>query len=278
MQNAITAATSDKKQKMKYPDKLTLIAGPCAIEDDEMPFIIGREVKAICDRLGINYIFKGSYRKANRSRLDSFTGIGDDLALGILQNVGKELGVETITDVHESHEPEKVAKYVDNLQIPAFLCRQTELLLAAGETGCGVNIKKGQFLSPEAMIFPLEKVLSTGNKKVWLCERGTTFGYSDLIVDATSISRMKKLNAPVIMDCTHAVQKPNKTEGVTGGDPELIETITLAAVATGADGLFMEVHPSPKDAKSDPHTMLQLDKLEGILSKCVAIHKTLKQF
>ncbi|XOV68591.1 MAG: 3-deoxy-8-phosphooctulonate synthase [Fluviicola sp.] len=262
---------------MKHPNKLTLIAGPCAIEDDEMPFIIGQEVKTICDRLGIEYIFKGSYRKANRSRLDSFTGIGDDLALGILQNVGKELGVETITDVHESHEPEKVAKYVNNLQIPAFLCRQTELLLAAGNTGCGVNIKKGQFLSPEAMVFPLEKVRSTGNDKVWLCERGTTFGYSDLIVDATSISRMKELGAPVIMDCTHAVQKPNKTEGVTGGDPKLIETITLSAVATGADGLFMEVHPNPKTAKSDPHTMLQLDKLEGILEKCLAIRQVLSE-
>lgn len=262
---------------MKYPEKLTLIAGPCAIEDDEMPFVIGREVKAICDRLGIDYIFKGSYRKANRSRLDSFTGIGDDLALTILANVGKELGVETITDVHESYEPEKVAKYVDNLQIPAFLCRQTDLLIAAGETGCGVNIKKGQFLSPEAMIFPLEKVLSTGNDKVWLCERGTTFGYSDLIVDATSVFRMKNLNAPVIMDCTHAVQKPNKTDGITGGDPGLIEAIALASVATGADGLFMEVHPTPSKAKSDPHTMLQLDKLEAILTKCVAMHKTLKE-
>jgi len=276
MPSDITVATSEKKQKMKHPDKFTLIAGPCAIEDDEMPFIIGREVKAICDKLGIEYIFKGSYRKANRSRLDSFTGIGDELALSILQNVGKELGVETITDVHESHEPEKVAKYVDNLQIPAFLCRQTELLLAAGKTGCGVNIKKGQFLSPEAMIFPLEKVRSTGNNKVWLCERGTTFGYSDLIVDATSIARMKNLGAPVIMDCTHAVQKPNKTEGVTGGDPQLIETITLSAAATGADGLFMEVHPSPQDAKSDPHTMLQLDKLEGILEKVIAIRSALK--
>jgi 2-dehydro-3-deoxyphosphooctonate aldolase (KDO 8-P synthase) len=260
---------------MKQHNSLTLIAGPCAIEDDETPFIIGRHVKEICDSLGIQYIFKGSYRKANRSRLDAFTGIGDETALRILQNVGKELGVETITDVHESHEPEIVAQYVDNLQIPAFLCRQTALLLAAGETGCGVNIKKGQFLSPEAMVFPLEKVRSTGNNKVWLCERGTTFGYSDLIVDATSIARMKKLNAPVVMDCTHAVQKPNKQEGVTGGDPELIETITLSAVATGADGLFMEVHPDPKTAQSDPHTMLQLDKLEGILKKAVAIRKAL---
>lgn len=255
--------------------KFTLIAGPCAIEDDTMPFIIGREVKRICDDLGINYIFKGSYRKANRSRLDSFTGIGDEKALTILKAVGEELGVETITDIHETHEAELVAKYVDNIQIPAFLCRQTELLLAAGKTGKGVNIKKGQFLSPEAMLFPLEKVRSTGNEKVWLTERGNSFGYTDLIVDATAISRMKALGAFTIMDCTHAVQKPNKTEGVTGGDPSMIETVALSAVATGADGFFMEVHPDPKTAKSDPHTMLQLDKLEGILTKAMNIRKAL---
>lgn len=255
--------------------KFTLIAGPCAIEDDYIPFVIAKEVKKICENLDINYIFKGSYRKANRSRLDSFTGIGDDIALNILAQLGKDMRVETITDVHESNEPEKVAKYVDHLQIPAFLCRQTDLLLAAGNTGCGVNIKKGQFLSPEAMIFPLEKVKSTGNKNIWLTERGTTFGYSDLIVDATSISRMKKHGAPVIMDCTHAVQKPNKTEGVTGGDPSLIETIALSAIATGADGFFMEVHPNPSKAKSDPHTMLQLDKLEAILTKCIKVYDSL---
>ena len=255
--------------------KFTLIAGPCAIEDDITPFKIGKEVKRICDKLGIDFIFKGSYRKANRSKLDSFTGIGDDIALNILQQIGKDLRVPTITDVHESHEVAHVSKFVDHLQIPAFLCRQTELLLAAGNSGCGVNIKKGQFLSPEAMIFPLEKVLSTGNKNVWLCERGTTFGYSDLIVDATAIHRMKKLGAPVIMDCTHSVQKPNKTEGVTGGDPSLIESIALSAIATGADGFFMEVHPNPSEAKSDPHTMLQLDKLEGILTKCMAVRKAL---
>ncbi len=269
------ADTLDKKQETNMNNNFTLIAGPCAIEDDYIPFVIAKEVKKICDKLGINYIFKGSYRKANRSKLDSFTGIGDDIALNILSQVGKDMRVETITDVHESFEPNKVAKYVDHMQIPAFLCRQTDLLLAAGKTGCGVNIKKGQFLSPEAMIFPLEKVKSTGNQNVWLCERGTTFGYSDLIVDATSISRMKKLGAPVIMDCTHAVQKPNKTEGITGGDPSLIETIALSAIATGADGFFMEVHPNPQEAKSDPHTMLQLDKLEDILIKCLAVRNAL---
>ena len=253
-----------------------LIAGPCAIEDDSMPFRIGQEVKRICDDLGIRYIFKGSYRKANRSRLDSFTGIGDEKALGILKEVGRELGVETITDIHESHEASMVAEYVDNIQIPAFLCRQTELLLAAGRTGKGVNIKKGQFLSPEAMKFPVEKVQSTGNEAVFVCERGTTFGYSDLIVDATSVSRLRNLAVPVIMDCTHSVQKPNRTEGVTGGDPAMIETIALSAVATGADGFFMETHPDPKSAKSDPHTMLQLDKLEGILRKAMKVRNALQ--
>ncbi len=256
-------------------DQFTLIAGPCAIENDQTPFEIAEKVKKICDDLGIRYVFKGSYRKANRSRLDSFTGIGDDKALEILQAVGKKFGIETITDIHESHEAETAAKYVDHLQIPAFLCRQTELLIAAGNTGKGVNIKKGQFLSPEAMHFPVEKVQSTGNPNVWVCERGVSFGYSDLIVDATSIHRLKKHGVPVIMDCTHSVQKPNKTEGVTGGDPSLIETIALSAMATGADGFFIETHPDPKSAKSDPHTMLQLDKLENILTKAMNIRKAL---
>lgn len=256
--------------------KFTLIAGPCAIEDRDLAFSIAREVKAICEDLDIHYIFKGSYRKANRSRLDSFTGIGDQEALEILKEIGKELKVETITDIHESHEAAEAAKYVDHLQIPAFLCRQTDLLIAAGETGKGVNIKKGQFLSPEAMKWPLEKVKSTGNTKVWACERGVTFGYSDLIVDATSISRMKELGVPVIMDCTHSVQKPNRTEGVTGGDPKLIETIALSAIATGADGFFIETHPEPHTAQSDPYTMLELSKLRGILEKCMKIRKALQ--
>lgn len=257
--------------------KFKLIAGPCAIEDKNTALLIGREVKALCDELQIEYIFKGSYRKANRSRLDSFTGIGDDKALHILKEIGEELKVETITDIHESYEAEKVAQYVDHLQIPAFLCRQTELLLAAGQTGKGVNIKKGQFLSPEAMHFPVEKVKSTGNNNVWVCERGVSFGYSDLIVDATAIHRLKAHGVPVIMDCTHSVQKPNKTEGVTGGDPSLIETIALAAVATGADGFFIETHPDPKTAQSDPHTMLQLSKLENILRKSMKIRQALNE-
>jgi 2-dehydro-3-deoxyphosphooctonate aldolase (KDO 8-P synthase) len=255
--------------------KFTLIAGPCAMEDKATALHIAKTVKSICDELNIHYIFKASYRKANRSRLDSFTGIGDDVALQYIKEIGEEFGIETITDIHESYEAEKVKGFVNHLQIPAFLCRQTELLLAAGKTGLGVNIKKGQFVSPEAMKFAVEKVKSTGNNNVWLCERGTTFGYNDLVVDATSIYRMKQHGVPVIMDCTHAVQKPNTTEGVTGGDPSMIETIVLSAVATGADGLFLEVHPDPKSALSDPHTMLQLDKLRPILEKALKIRQAL---
>ncbi len=256
--------------------KFRLIAGPCAIEDRETAFLIAREVKAICGDLDIHYIFKGSYRKANRSRLDSFTGIGDQQALEILADVGSLLGVETITDIHESHEATHVAQYVDYLQIPAFLCRQTELLLAAGETGKGIHIKKGQFMSPEAMKFAVEKVQSTGNRNVMVCERGVTFGYGDLIVDATAIHRLKSHGVPVIMDCTHSVQKPNQTEGITGGDPTMIETIALSAVATGADGFFIETHPDPKSAKSDPHTMLIMSQLRPILEKAMKIRNALQ--
>lgn len=255
--------------------KFFLLSGPCAIEDRDMAFHICEQVKAICDDLGINYIFKGSYKKANRSRLDSFTGIGNEKALTILKEVGEHFGVGTVTDVHESYEPEMVAKYVTALQIPAFLCRQTDLLLAAGRTGLPVNIKKGQFLSPEAMQFAVEKVQSTGNQNVMVCERGTTFGYSNLVVDATSIYRLKKHNVPVAMDCTHSVQQPNQTVGVTGGNPELIESIALSAAANGVDGFFIETHPDPKSAKSDPHTMLQLDKLRPILEKTIKIRKAL---
>lgn len=253
--------------------QFTLIAGPCAIENRDTAHHIAKEVKAIADELGIRYIFKASYRKANRSKLDSFTGIGDKKALEILAEIGKEHQVETITDIHESHEAKTAAKYVDHLQIPAFLCRQTDLLLAAGETGKGINIKKGQFLSPEAMAFPIEKVQSAGNQNVWVCERGTTFGYSDLIVDATAMAKLKKHGVPVIMDCTHSVQKPNRTEGITGGDPEMIETIARSAAATGADGFFIETHPNPQEAQSDPHTMLQLSKLRAILERCLKIRR-----
>ena len=263
----------DKKQNKM--DKMFLIAGPCAIEERETAFFIAEKVKDICDRLDIHYIFKGSYRKANRTRLDSFTGIGDDLALEILKDVGEHFNIDTITDIHESYEAEKVAKYVNHIQIPAFLCRQTELLLAAGKTGLPINIKKGQFLSPEAMQFALDKVYSTGNKNAFLCERGTSFGYSDLIVDATSLTRMKRLGAPVVMDCTHSVQKPNQNTGITGGDPEMIEIMALTAAVNGADGLFIETHPEPHRAKSDAQTMLKLDKLEDILEKVIRIRKTL---
>jgi 2-dehydro-3-deoxyphosphooctonate aldolase (KDO 8-P synthase) len=255
---------------------LILIAGPCAIEDDQLPFEIARRVKEIADKYGMRYVFKGSYTKANRSRLDSFTGIGDETALQVLRAVGNAYGIETITDIHESHEAEMAAQYVDHLQIPAFLCRQTRLLHAAGATGKGVHIKKGQFLSPEAMGFAVEKARKGGANEVWIAERGTTFGYNDLMVDATSIHRMKAHGVPVIMDCTHSVQKPNQTSGVTGGDPSLIETIALHAVASGADGLFLEVHPAPHTAQSDPYTMLQLDRLEGILEKCMKVRTALQ--
>jgi len=263
-------------KKQKDMSKFTLIAGPCAIEDLDTSYLIAEKVKQICNVLDIQFIFKGSYRKANRSRLDSFTGINEENALKILQEIGKEFQIETITDVHESYEPDKIAEFVDHLQIPAFLCRQTDLLLAAGKTGLGVNIKKGQFMSPDSMKFALEKVQSTGNKNIWLCERGNSFGYNDLIVDATSIHQMKKHGAPVIMDCTHAVQKPNQTSGVTGGDPSLIEAIALSAAATGADGLFIETHPNPASAKSDPFTMLKLDHLERILTKVIKVRSAIK--
>lgn len=252
---------------------LFLISGPCAIENEETPFQIAERVKAICDRLGIAYIFKGSYKKANRSKLGSFTGIAKERALEILKAVGQQFEVPVITDVHETWECAQVAEYVDYLQIPAFLCRQTDLLVAAGETGKGVNVKKGQFMSPEAMRFAQEKVKSTGNDKVWLTERGTTFGYESLVVDMTAIPRMQAFGGTVVMDCTHSVQKPNQTSGITGGDASMIGTLCHSAVAAGVDGLFIETHPAPHTAKSDAGSMLQLDQLEAILERAVAIRK-----
>ncbi len=257
-------------------NKLFLISGPCIVENESTPYLIAKTVKPICDQLGIEYIFKASYRKANRTRVDSFTGIGDEQALEIIKGIGREFGIKTLTDIHESHEAAMVASFVDVLQIPAFLCRQTALLQAAGETGKIINIKKGQFVSPKAMQYPIEKVKVTGNQNVWICERGFSFGYEDLIVDATAIPRLKKHGVPVVMDCTHSVQVPNQSSGVSGGNPEFIETIALVAAATGADGLFIETHPEPAKALSDASTMLHLDLLDGILEKVVKIRQALQ--
>lgn len=252
-----------------------LLAGPCVIENEEMALEIADKITKITNQLGIPYLFKGSYRKANRSRADSFTGIGDEKALRILKKVGSTYNIPVVTDIHESHEATMVAEYADVLQIPAFLCRQTELLVAAAKTGKIVNIKKGQFLSPESMQFAAQKVVDSGNKNVMLTERGTTFGYNDLIVDFRGIPLMKKFGFPVVMDVTHSLQQPNQASGVTGGQPELIETISKAAIAVGADGIFIETHPNPGSAKSDGANMLQLDKLEALLEKLVALRKAL---
>jgi 2-dehydro-3-deoxyphosphooctonate aldolase (KDO 8-P synthase) len=252
-----------------------LMAGPCVIEGEEIALRIADRIVQITDKLNIPYIFKGSYRKANRSRVDSFTGIGDEKALKILQKVRDTFGVPVVTDIHESHEAEMAAQYVDVLQIPAFLCRQTELLIAAGKTGKVVNIKKGQFLSAESMQFAVDKVIETGNEKVILTDRGNTFGYQDLIVDFRGIPVMKSFHVPVVMDCTHSLQQPNQSTGVTGGKPALIETIAKAAIAVGADGLFIETHPDPANAKSDGANMLHLDLLEALLAKLTRIREAI---
>lgn len=240
-----------------------------------MALRIAEKVAGITNKLDIPYVFKGSYRKANRSRLDSFTGIGDEKALKILRKVGETFGIPTVTDIHETAEAAMAAEYVDILQIPAFLCRQTDLLVAAAKTGKIVNIKKGQFLSPGAMQFAVQKVADAGNGNVMITERGTTFGYTDLVVDYRGIPQMQQFGYPVVMDVTHSLQQPNQTSGVTGGLPALIETIAKAAIAVGADGLFIETHPEPSQAKSDGANMLQLDLLEGLLEKLVRIRKAI---
>lgn len=252
-----------------------LMAGPCAIEGEEIALRIAERIVSITDKLNIPYIFKGSYRKANRSRIDSFTGIGDEKALKILQKVKDTFGVPTVTDIHETHEAEMAAAYVDVLQIPAFLCRQTELLAAAAKTGKTVNVKKGQFLSAESMRFAVDKVLDSGSQQVILTDRGNTFGYQDLVVDFRGIPVMKSFDVPVVMDCTHSLQQPNQTSGVTGGKPALIETIAKAAIAVGADGLFIETHPDPANAKSDGANMLHLDLLEDLLLKLTKIREAI---
>ena len=252
-----------------------LMAGPCVIESETMALEIAEKIVEITNRLKIPIIFKGSYRKANRSRLDSFSGIGDEKALKILGKVGKTFGIPTVTDFHSAEEAAMAAEFVDVLQIPAFLCRQTDILIAAAKTGKVVNIKKGQFLSAGAMQFAVNKILESGNKRIILTERGTTFGYQDLVVDYRGIPEMRSMNVPVVMDVTHSLQQPNQTSGVTGGKPELIETIAKAAIAVGADGIFIETHPNPAIAKSDGANMLRLDLLETLLKKLVAIKQTI---
>ena len=254
-----------------------LLAGPCVIEGEDMAMRIAERVVALTSDRNIPYVFKGSYRKANRSRLDSFTGIGDENALRVLRRVRETFNIPVVTDIHSAEEAEMAAEYVDILQIPAFLCRQTDLLTAAAKTGRIVNIKKGQFLSPDAMKYAAEKVVSEGGAgNVMLTERGTTFGYQDLVVDFRGIPQMKKFGYPVVMDITHSLQQPNQAAGVTGGMPEMIETIAKAAIAVGADGLFIETHENPAVAKSDGANMLRLDLLEGLLDKLLRVREAVR--
>ena len=250
-----------------------LLAGPCVIEGEEMALDIAEKMVKITSRLDIPYVFKGSYRKANRSRIDSFTGIGDEKALKILKKVSDTFGIPVVTDIHEACEAEIAAEYVDILQIPAFLCRQTELLIAAAKTGRIVNVKKGQFLAPDAMKFAVQKIKDSGNDQVMLTDRGTTFGYQDLIIDYRGIPKMQETGCPVILDITHSLQQPNTTSGVTGGLPHLIETVAKAGIAVGADGLFMETHQNPAVAKSDGANMLPLDKVELLLEKLTKLRQ-----
>ena len=255
-----------------------LLAGPCVIEGEKMAMDIAEECVRITSELGIPYVFKGSYRKANRSRIDSFTGIGDEKALRILGKVRDTFNVPVVTDIHSASEAAMAAEWVDVLQIPAFLCRQTDLLVAAAETGRAVNIKKGQFLSPEAMRFALQKVKDAGNDNVALTERGVMFGYQDLVVDYRGIPEMQKFGAPVILDVTHSLQQPNQAAGVTGGRPDLIETIARAGVATGVDGLFLETHRDPSVAKSDGANMLPLSQLPELLKRLAALREVINRF
>lgn len=251
-----------------------LIAGPCAIESEDMAFEIAEKIVKLSDKYQIPYIFKGSFKKANRSRVDSFTGIGDEKALEILKKVGENFNIPTTTDIHENEHAELAAKYVDVLQIPAFLVRQTDLLVAAAKTGKCVTLKKGQFLSPESMKFAVEKVRDSGNEKTAIIERGNSFGYTDLVVDYRGIPTMQNY-APVILDVTHSLQQPNQNSGVTGGRPELIETVAKAGIAVGADGIFIETHPDPSCAKSDGANMLKLDLLENLLEKLTKIREAI---
>ncbi|WP_114309669.1 3-deoxy-8-phosphooctulonate synthase [Winogradskyella arenosi] len=264
--------------KLKHTDSnnFFLLCGPCAIEGEDMALRIAEKVVSITNKLDIPYVFKGSFKKANRSRIDSFTGIGDEKALKILRKVSETFDVPTVTDIHEVSDAAKAAEYVDVLQIPAFLVRQTDLVVAAAETGKVVNLKKGQFMSPEAMKHAVQKVKDAGNEQAWITDRGTMFGYQDMIVDFRGIPTMREF-APTVLDVTHSLQQPNQSIGVTGGRPDMIETIARAGVVNNVDGLFIETHFDPANAKSDGANMLHLDNLESLLSNLVAIRKTITQ-
>jgi 2-dehydro-3-deoxyphosphooctonate aldolase (KDO 8-P synthase) len=263
--------------KIKHLDSgnFFLMAGPCVVENDEMPFFIAERLKFIAERLKIPLIFKASYKKANRTRMDSFSGIGDVKALEIIRSVGKTFDLPVVTDIHSEADAALASGYADMLQIPAFLCRQTELLVAAAKTGKFVNIKKGQFVSPESMRFAADKVRESGNHRVILTERGTTFGYGDLVVDFRGIPIMQSFGLPVVLDVTHSLQIPNRTAGTSGGHPQFIETLAKAGIAAGADGIFLETHPDPASAKSDGENMLRLDLLENLAEKLIRIRKAI---
>lgn len=260
------------------PNNFFLIAGPCVVEDEELINRVADRVASICRRLGVPYVFKASYRKANRTSASSFTGIGDEKALEMMSRLGKRLSVPVTTDIHAHEEAALAAEHVDILQIPAFLCRQTDLLEAAARTGRIVNVKKGQFLSGASMRFAVEKIRNTGNTRAMLTERGNTFGYQDLVVDYRNIPVMRSIGVPVVMDCTHSLQQPNQEAGVTGGNPGMIETIAKAAIATGADGIFIETHPDPSKAKSDGANMLRLELIEELLERLVKLRKAVAEW
>lgn len=265
-------------QQNTSADNFFLMAGPCVVENEEVIMRTADAIVSVCDRLAIPVIFKSSYRKANRSRLDSFSGIGDLRALEILGKVKKTFGVPLVTDIHAADEAEMAAAFVDVLQIPAFLCRQTDILVAAAATGKIVNVKKGQFLSPESMRFAVDKLQQSGNSQVILTDRGTMFGYHDLIVDYRAIPAMQSMDVPVVLDCTHSLQQPNTTSGVTGGNPQMIETIARAGISVGADGLFIETHPDPAHAMSDGANMLHLDRLAPLMEKLVQLRQVVNKW